>query len=253
VERFPRLMSAQKRPTWYEWWSSRFFPQLAMPQINLVENFFEILFRQLEKSGIILQRFQQQHYIWGIDPQALTVRTDVVQYRCNWCGHTVSGSEADAGIWTQMPCFRRNCFGFYQVEYQGLDYYGHLYSNGDIARLYTEEHTGLLERTYRQDLEDQFRKPESERKPWHPNLLSSTPTLEMGIDIGDLSTTVQCSVPPGQANYLQRIGRSGRKDGNGLNMTVAAGRSHDRRGDTTARRFPGCLGSPGAAVHRLLF
>jgi len=227
VDRFPRLMSRQGRPTWYEWWASLFFPQLAMPHANLVDNFFEILFTRLEKAGIIRHRFQDQHYIWGLEPEALRVRTDVIQYRCSRCGHILPASGADAGIWTQMFCFRRNCFGFYQEEYQGLDYYGHLYSNGDIRRLYTEEHTGLLERTDRQNLEDQFKKPEDERKPWYPNLLSSTPTLEMGIDIGDLSTTVQCSVPPGQANYLQRIGRSGRKDGNGLNLTVAAGRSHD--------------------------
>jgi len=49
----------------------------------------------------------------------------------------------------------------------------------------------------------------------------------MGIDIGDLSTTVLCSVPPAQANYLQRIGRAGRRDGNALVLTVANARNHD--------------------------
>ncbi|MCV5579390.1 helicase, partial [Escherichia coli] len=50
----------------------------------------------------------------------------------------------------------------------------------------------------------------------------------MGIDVGDLSTVLLCSVPPAQANYLQRIGRSGRKDGNALNITVAEGNPHDQ-------------------------
>ncbi len=49
----------------------------------------------------------------------------------------------------------------------------------------------------------------------------------MGIDIGDLSATIQTRVPPRPANYLQRIGRSGRKSGSALNLTVAAGRPHD--------------------------
>ena len=68
---------------------------------------------------------------------------------------------------------------------------------------------------------------QDQAKPWHPNLLSATPTLEMGINIGDLSTLILCSVPPEQANYVQRIGRAGRRDGNALNVTVAMARPHD--------------------------
>ena len=49
----------------------------------------------------------------------------------------------------------------------------------------------------------------------------------MGIDIGDLSSLILCSVPPAQANYLQRIGRAGRRDGNALSLTVANSRPHD--------------------------
>src|SRR6185436_14821313 len=62
---------------------------------------------------------------------------------------------------------------------------------------------------------------------WDPNVLSATPTLEMGIDIGDLSSVLLCSVPPAQANYLQRIGRAGRRDGNALALTIAGGHRHD--------------------------
>ncbi len=86
------------------------------------------------------------------------------------------------------------------------------------------EHTSLLERDYREDLEKHFIKGNA---PWDVNLLSATPTLEMGIDIGDLSSVLLCSVPPSQANYLQRAGRSGRKDGNSLVLTLANGQPHD--------------------------
>ena len=58
-------------------------------------------------------------------------------------------------------------------------------------------------------------------------MLSATPTLELGIDIGDLSTVVLCSVPPAQQNYVQRIGRAGRRDGNAFTLTVATARPHD--------------------------
>lgn len=49
----------------------------------------------------------------------------------------------------------------------------------------------------------------------------------MGIDIGDLSTIVLCNIPPTQAQFLQRAGRAGRKDGNSLSIVVANARPHD--------------------------
>ncbi|TNF51433.1 MAG: DUF1998 domain-containing protein, partial [Gammaproteobacteria bacterium] len=55
-----------------------------------------------------------------------------------------------------------------------------------------------------------------------------TPTLEMGVDIGSLSSVLLCSVPPNQASFLQRMGRAGRRDGNALTTTLADGNSpHD--------------------------
>lgn len=44
------------------------------------------------------------------------------------------------------------------------------------------------------------------------NLLFATPTLEMGIDIGNLSFVYMLGVPPISSNYCQRAGRAGRKN-----------------------------------------
>lgn len=85
----------------------------------------------------------------------------------------------------------------------------------------------LLERDDRENLEREFKKSKDKQKPWDPNLLSCTPTLEMGIDIGDLSTVILSSIPPAQANYAQRAGRGGRKDGNALTVAIANARPHD--------------------------
>ena len=84
------------------------------------------------------------------------------------------------------------------------------------------EHTGILETDERLLVETGFIKGETR---WAPNLISATPTLEMGIDIGDLSTLLLSSVPPEEANYVQRMGRSGRRDGNRRRS-----RSNGRRG-----------------------
>ena len=99
------------------------------------------------------------------------------------------------------------------------------YLEGAIHRVNPAEHTGLLNRDEREDLENRFKSKTSRR--WDPNLISATPTLEMGVDIGDLSSVLLCSVPPNQSKFIQRIGRSGRRNGSALNITVAAAKPHD--------------------------
>jgi DEAD/DEAH box helicase domain-containing protein len=104
------------------------------------------------------------------------------------------------------------------------DYYGRLYRSGEVARIFAAEHTGLLTREVREAVESSF---ERRDKPGDPNLLSCTPTLEMGVDIGDLEAVALCSVPPKPSNYLQRAGRAGRKHGNTFIAAVANARPHD--------------------------
>lgn len=227
IGRFPQLTRSGSRSSWYEWWAYNYFPVLAMRMPTQAQRFYSIVFACMKKQGLVQDIFQDSHHIYGLEPGSLLISSQVMQFKCKICGHSISGAEADSLIWDGMLCLRRGCRGTYESAGTGPDYYGRLYSLGRITRLVAREHTGLLERDVREDLERKFKTPDEHRKPWYPNLLSSTPTLEMGIDIGDLSTTLQCSVPPNQANYIQRIGRSGRKDGNGLNLTVAAGKAHD--------------------------
>jgi DEAD/DEAH box helicase domain-containing protein len=227
MDRFPQLTRSGSRSSWFEWWAYRHFPDLALRQPTPVQRFYGLVFSCLQDHGLVRDQFQDGHHIYGLEPENMLVSNQVVQCRCAHCGHSISGAASDQDILEGMSCLRRGCKGTYESDGQGMDYYGRLYSHGNITRLVAKEHTGLLERQTREELERRFKAQDGFRKPWYPNLLSSTPTLEMGIDIGDLSTTMQCSVPPTQANYIQRIGRSGRKNGNGLNLTVAAGQAHD--------------------------
>ncbi|MDO8055417.1 MAG: DEAD/DEAH box helicase [Candidatus Hermodarchaeota archaeon] len=70
------------------------------------------------------------------------------------------------------------------------------------TRLSSAVHRAGLPMIYRQKVEDAFRNGELD-------LLVSTPTLELGIDIGDLDSVVSMLV--GITRLTQRIGRAGRK------------------------------------------
>ena len=148
--------------------------------------------------------------------------------RCEKCGSVYAVSAENAELWNGAPCQRSTCGGFLEKYETGeINYYGRLYSAGDLVRINAREHTGLLERPNREQLETDFKRGKDTQELWDPNVLSCTPTLEMGIDIGDLSTVILCSMPPAQSQFLQRAGRAGRKDGNALTLAIANAKPHD--------------------------
>ena len=73
-------------------------------------------------------------------------------------------------------------------------------------------------------LERAFCGGEDTKDPSAPNVLVATPTLEMGIDIGDLSTVMLASLPTTVSSYVQRVGRAGRLTGNSLVLAFVQGR-----------------------------
>ena len=252
--RFDTLLGKGSSRTWYEDWVVwKFFKYY--PKIDIyAEQIYSLVFPVLVKFGILEETQLQGHYVWGISRAAMLVCKDVMQFRCDTCGHNISAAKAEASWWRGNSCLRFECPGNYREEPPIEDYYGKLYSKGDVQRVFAEEHTGLLEREKRELIERSFISGEN---PWDPNLLSCTPTLEMGIDIGDLSSVILCSVPPSQANYLQRIGRAGRRDGNSFSMAVANARPHDlyfydQPEEMIAGRMepPGCFLNAPAVLER---
>lgn len=188
-----------------------------------------IILEELAKNGIVVSIPATAEYtVYAIDKGKVFITDEVALMKCDTCGITYAVASEDKEFWAEAPCIRSTCSGeFVEDKKAGLDYYGKLFSTGDIVRINAKEHTGLLERDDREALEVDFKRKKDTVQLWDPNVLSCTPTLEMGIDIGDLSTVVLCSMPPAQAQFLQRTGRAGRKDGNALTLVVASARPHD--------------------------
>src|SRR5699024_5568976 len=67
------------------------------------------------------------------------------------------------------------------------------------------EHSGQLDRRHLSKIEDKFQNG-------MVNVLSSSTTMEMGVDVGALAAVQMNNAPPGPSNYLQRAGRAGRRN-----------------------------------------
>lgn len=99
--------------------------------------------------------------------------------------------------------------------------------------LWAEEHSAQLSPEENRRLQNLF-------KSGARNVLSSTTTMELGIDIGGLNAVLMSNVPPGKANYLQRAGRAGRRsDGSSIVVTFARNTPYERE---VIQRFGDYLG-----------
>jgi superfamily II DNA/RNA helicase len=92
----------------------------------------------------------------------------------------------------------------------------------EMKRIIGKEHTGQLSNDARKEREEHF-------KDGTYSALFCSPTMELGIDIANLSVVHMRNVPPNPANYAQRSGRAGRGGQAALVFTSCSNFSpHDR-------------------------
>ena len=215
------------RRTWYQTWAEKVLtPVHVLAAGRDAADVLLVAMNALCDEGLVLRVPARNTKVWALNPARFHVTTDTAVMRCAMSSRTlvVSGREAD--IWLGVPCLNLAAQDHYvKCDPGNPTWAGRLYRQAEIRRIVSAEHTALVSRADRDHLQERF--AARDVKPWEPNLLSATPTLELGVDIGDLSTVVMCSVPPAPVNYLQRTGRAGRRDGNALTLTVATGRPHD--------------------------
>ncbi|MER6062439.1 DEAD/DEAH box helicase [Streptomyces sp. NPDC001792] len=172
--------------------------------------------------------------VYGLTPGHIRVRplsdeqTAHAALACPECGWTQTVPPERVEVWQGLACPLKGCAGQLAVpsaqapgragrDYR-LDYYRRLYREAGPYSVVAAEHTGVLSRKEREEVEKGFRQGV---RHTDPNVLSCTPTLELGIDIGQLEAVVLASLPPNTAGYVQRVGRAGRSTGNALMVSLA--------------------------------
>lgn len=166
---------------------------------------------------------------YGLPAAAVAVSRAPVSLRCDVCLDAVRVASFQREACLGSPCRMMRCAGRYRpAETTATDaFYRDLYARGQVGRIFAVEHTGILGRAEREELETRFKADDAARRPVDENLLSCTSTLEMGIDIGDLGATVAAGLPRSAASYQQRIGRAGRTTGSALIAAIAQSRPRD--------------------------
>lgn len=101
------------------------------------------------------------------------------------------------------------------------NYYVQLYTADRPRRLRALEHTAQIDQDTRAKREQEFKEGKIE-------VLVCSPTLELGVDIGTLSSVLLRNAPHTPANYVQRAGRAGRRLRIGFVTTFCGVGPHDR-------------------------
>lgn len=192
-------------------------------------------------QNVLKQRFmdqgQGQNDRWFIDLATVRPRFDLKHtwYRCEQC------SELTPFVLRgHCPyCGQQKVHAMTQEEMDSISFWRQpvidALNNGPIRVMDTEEHTAQLSykdqrdalwsRTEQYELRFQDLVQDNETPV---DVLSSTTTMEVGIDIGSLIAVGLRNIPPMRENYQQRAGRAGRR-GASLStiVTFCEGGPHD--------------------------
>ncbi|MBT0566082.1 DEAD/DEAH box helicase [Williamsia sp. CHRR-6] len=231
------LISVGSSKSWYGVWTSRILhctagegASLAVTLLDQLASLDIINVVNTNSGGKVYEIPQQSILVGPVGDDGYSRGDHLLE--CEVCRSAVPGTRRVVDELVGGPCFVLRCTGaLARTGGRPDNFYRRLYRASEITRVVAREHTSLLDDAIRLDYENQFKS--SSENPEAPNVLVATPTLEMGIDIGDLSTVMLASLPKSVASYLQRVGRAGRLTGSALNLAFVSGRGEQlpRLGD----------------------
>ena len=227
VYRTDRNLPADNAYTIRDSWYYRYFVTCfnsILGNVNVSNDFYTFLAEKLTEAGLFDKVMGAEGANYCITPQKVHLSSKVRMIRCDTC-QSMLITSADDTLSFGTHCIVNKCSGSYSSE-KDLPggYYQRIYRRNKTPRIYSHEHTGLLGRAQREAIEKDFK---TRPNPDSINSLVATSTLEMGIDIGDLNAELNVSIPPLTSNYLQRVGRAGRKSGAALILDFAKSDPHD--------------------------
>jgi hypothetical protein len=155
--------------------------------------------------------------VYQVDADALRLRQNHGVWRCRDCRRRTTRRTP------RQACPAWRCDGELEFVREDPDNYDLQLLDQEYSMLRPEEHTAMVPHDERERLENLF-KGDSDAV----NTFVCTPTLELGVDIGQLDTILMRNVPPLPANYWQRAGRAGRRHRMAVDLTYCRPVSHDR-------------------------
>ena len=219
-------MPLDSQKGWYARWTKAALGASTGSAFDAANQVAE-LFKQLEFEEVVSSvPTATGGRVYTLSPENIVVREEAEPglLECPVCHLRVGVDAAAREAMSSVACFTLSCTGRFVPVGVEDNYYQRLYRSANTRTVVAEEHTGLVPTSRRKELEDEFKRPFAEQSASAPNVLVATPTLEMGIDIGDLSTVMLSSMPHTVASYVQRVGRAGRLTGNSLIVALVRGR-----------------------------
>ncbi len=188
------------------------------------------LWEWLEKSGLLVKSnvTQRRHGrtrevsltgpLYQINHEMVGITETDERFVCDVC-RMASHAQLPNG-----RCPEYNCNG--RTVHTGRDEENFdvvRYTKYPLAPLKPREHSAQVSKKVREEIEDDFKTDAEE-----VNCIVCTPTLELGVDIGELEMALMRNVPPAPANYSQRSGRAGRRQRIAVVFSYCRGSQHDR-------------------------
>ena len=171
---------------------------------DLVRQLVELL----TKEDFLVTRIVKNYYsqapikLWMLNPITILLQAtqEVSHQRCPRCLTIHHFKRLDI-------CTSTTCHTTLKEMNLAENYFRQEYTRplGASVPVQAAEHSGQVSGDERQDIEQTFQAEDS-----FLNVIVCTPTMELGIDIGDLSAVTMRNIPPSPSNYAQRSGRAGR-------------------------------------------